>query len=89
MSFHASLLRRLWQPWNPLFWLMVVFNLLSSAMTTVLWALPADSGLRGWLAALALLNTFAGGWLLARLWRGPAPVSGDKHVQGPVDHDGR
>ncbi|MGS5086425.1 hypothetical protein ACVC7V_07925 [Hydrogenophaga sp. A37] len=78
MTSPLSFLRRLWQPRHPLFWLVVVLNLLSSIMTTLLMVLQPQGLLRGVLTALALLNTLAGWWLLARLWRGSAPLEKDE-----------
>lgn len=84
-----SVLRRLWQPRMPLFWLVIALNLMSSAMSSVLWVMPPSGALRGLLTLFALLNTLAGWWLLARLWRETAPPEGDTHVQGPADHQDR
>lgn len=62
--------RRLWQPRHPLFWLMVVFNALSSLCTTAIVAVPLAPGWRLALAGVALGN-MAGGLVAAwRLLRG-------------------
>jgi hypothetical protein len=53
----------------PLFWLVVVLNLMSSAMSSALLVLQPTGPMRGLLIVFALLNTLAGWWLLARLWR--------------------
>jgi len=65
----VSPLRRLWQPRMPLFWLVVVLNLMSSAMSSALLVLQPTGPMRGLLIVFALLNTLAGWWLLARLWK--------------------
>ncbi len=71
-------LRRLWQPRMPLFWLVVVLNLMSSAMTSALLVLQPTGPMRGLLTVFALLNTLAGWWLLARLWRETgSPTAGE------------
>ena len=71
-------LRRLWQPRLPLFWLVVVLNLMSSAMTSALYVLQPTGAMRLLLTLFALLNTLAGWWLLARLWRETAPLEKDE-----------
>jgi len=60
---------RLFQPRNPLFWLMVAFNLLSAALAWVLrhWTLSSFGLLL--IGALALANTGMGLWLAWRLVR--------------------
>ena len=73
-----SSLRRLWQPRLPLFWLVVVLNLMSSAMTSALYVLQPTGAMRLLLTLFALLNTLAGWWLLARLWRETAPLAKDE-----------
>ena len=73
----------------PLFWLVVALNLMSSAMSSVLWVMSPSGAMRGLLTLFALLNTLAGWWLLARLWRETAPPEGDTHVQGTADHQDR
>jgi hypothetical protein len=72
-----SSLRRLWQPRLPLFWLVIALNLMSSAMTSVLYVLAPAGAMRVLLTLLALLNTLVGWWLLARLWRETAPLEKD------------
>lgn len=89
MAFQVSTLRRLWQPRWPLFWLVIALNLMSSAMTSTLLVLQPTGAMRGLLTLFALLNTLAGWWLLARLWRETAPLPGDSHVQSPADHQNR
>jgi hypothetical protein len=59
-------LRRLWQPANPLFWLMLLFNGLSSLCGWLMRTLPlSDLGLV-LLALLALANV---GFGLVAAWR--------------------
>jgi hypothetical protein len=89
MAFQVSTLRRLWQPRWPLFWLVITLNLMSSAMTSTLLVMQPTGAMRGLLTLFALLNTFAGWWLLARLWRETAPSPGETHVQGAADHQDR
>lgn len=89
MAIQLSSLRRLWQPRHPLFWLIVGLQLLSSSMTAALHVLQPHGLLRTALVLFALINTLAGWWLLARLWRETAPTTGDKHVQGPSDQQDR
>lgn len=79
MTSPGLFLRRLWQPRLPLFWLVVALNLLSSAMTSALYVLQPTGAMRLLLTLFALLNTLAGWWLLARLWRETAPA---KHNDG-------
>jgi hypothetical protein len=69
MKSSLSVLRRLWQPRMPLFWLVVVLNLMSSAMSSALLVLQPTGPMRALLVVFALLNTLCGWWLLARLWR--------------------
>ena len=85
----SEAIRRIWQPRKGLFWLMLGFNALSSAIVTFIHLHDPPAGLRLVLGLLALTNTFIGWWLLARLWREGAPADpnpGDTHVQRPADH---
>jgi len=69
-----SRLKRLWQPRNPLFWLMLLFNGLSSVLGWVL-HIAAPQGLWLWLLTLlALCNALAGMGLLWYLWSVSAPL---------------
>ncbi len=52
--------RRLWQPGKLLFWQMLVFNLLSSACTWALRALPLSTLGMLLVASVALLNVVFG-----------------------------
>ncbi len=66
-------LKRLWQPRNPMFWLMLAFNGLSSVMAWVL-HLGQPTGAMLWgLTLLALGNALAGMGLLWRLWADERP----------------
>jgi 4-hydroxybenzoate polyprenyltransferase len=69
MPSFADALRRLWQPRKPLFWLVVGFQILSSALVLFIQIHQPPAGLRLVLGLLALTNTVLGWWLLARLWR--------------------
>jgi len=68
-----SRLKRLWQPRNPLFWLMLVFNLLSSTMAWFLHLAQPVGALLLVVTLLALVNALAGMVLLWRLWADTAP----------------
>lgn len=69
----ADAFRRIWQPRNGLFWLVVVLQLLSSAFVLFIQIHQPPAGLRLALGLLALGNTLLGWWLLARLWREGPP----------------
>ncbi|MDZ4237216.1 MAG: hypothetical protein U1A81_03600 [Hydrogenophaga sp.] len=88
MQFLAPSVQRLWQPRKPLFWLVVIFNMLSSAMAWGLHLAQPEGAVLVVLPLLALANTGMGWWLLWRLWN-ETPSSGDKHVQSPVDQQNR
>lgn len=64
-------LSRLIQPRNPLFWLMLVFNLLSSLFAWVLRSYPLNTAGLVLVASLALANAILGMWLAWRLVRDP------------------
>ena len=53
-------LRRLWQPRNPLFWMMVAFNALSSLCSWALRALPLNNVGLLLVSAIALMNVCFG-----------------------------
>lgn len=63
--------KRLWRPRLGLFWLVVLFNVLSSGMTWTLHLADPQGALRWMLALLALTNAAAGWYLLWRLWNYP------------------
>lgn len=67
---HALRWRRLWQPGHPLFWLMVVFNALSSACAWLLHTWPLAPAWQIALALVALGNVAAGTLAAWRLLRG-------------------
>lgn len=69
MTSLADAFRRVWQPRKPLFWLVVGFQILSSAIVLFIQIHEPPAGLRLVLGLLALTNTLLGWWLLARLWR--------------------
>jgi hypothetical protein len=61
--------KRLWQPRNPMFWMMVGFNALSSVCTWAMRALPLNTAGLLLLAFVALLNVGCGllaAWTLLR-----------------------
>jgi hypothetical protein len=60
--------RRLWQPRNPLFWLVLGLNVLSSVLVLGFHTLPLADTPRLLLGLLALVDTLLGWWLLRRLW---------------------
>lgn len=62
--------QRLWQPHRGLFWLMIVFNLLSSLMAWMLRTVPLSTAGLLVVGGFALANALGGLWLAARLWRG-------------------
>jgi uncharacterized membrane protein HdeD (DUF308 family) len=78
--------RRIWQPQRGLFWLMLVFNALSSVLAWALHLLQPTGGLLVVITLLALTNAVMGWWLLAILWRTSAnpSIQGDPHVQSPA-----
>lgn len=62
-------LSRLLQPRNPLFWLMLAFNVLSSLFALGLRAYPLNPVGQTVVGALALANALGGMWLAWRLVR--------------------
>lgn len=63
-------LSRLIQPRNPIFWLMLVFNLLSSLFAWILRSYPLNTLGTALVVILALVNAFLGMWYAYRLVRG-------------------
>lgn len=63
-------LSRLIQPRNPIFWLMLVFNLLSSLFAWILRSYPLSTLGTVLVVTLALANAFLGMWYAYRLVRG-------------------
>lgn len=69
--------KRLWQPRNPMFWMMVGFNVLSSLCTWALRALPLSTAGLLLVGFVALLNVGCGllaAWALLR--QEPPPSRG-------------
>jgi hypothetical protein len=66
-------LRRLWQPREPLFWVMVGFNLLSSLGAWALRSLPLTGSGLLLVGGLSLANVGLGLWAAWRLLRLPDP----------------
>lgn len=65
-------LSRLIQPRNPLFWLLLVLNLLSALISHLLHTRDLPMLLRGGLGAFALANLLLGLWVGWRLMAEPA-----------------
>jgi type II secretory pathway component PulM len=70
-----SRLARLWQPRNPLFWMSLGFNALSSVFALAMHLPGVTPTGRGILAALALADSLAGMYLAWRLMRDPPPAA--------------
>jgi hypothetical protein len=62
--------RRLWQPGRPAFWLLVAFNLLSTAFGWAQRSLPLNDTAALLFGALAVLNALFGLFVGWRLWQG-------------------
>lgn len=88
MTSLSDAFNRLWQPRKGLFWLVVGFQGLSSALVLFIQIHEPPTSMRLALTLLALTNTLIGWWLMARLWReGAPPPQGDPpNVQRPADH---
>ena len=69
----SHIFRRLWQPRNGLFWLMLGFNVLSSFMVGFLQVTDPPMGIRLVVSLFALTNSLIGWWLTVRLWRESDP----------------
>jgi hypothetical protein len=63
----------LFQPRNPLFWLMLVLNALSLLLAWVVRNRPLNRWGMALVAAFAIGNAVVGVWLAWRLMREPAP----------------
>jgi hypothetical protein len=74
MPSFAAAFRRLWQPRKGLFWLMLGFQALSSALVLFIQIHEPPPGMRLALGLLALTNTLLSWWLALRLWRDGAPT---------------
>jgi hypothetical protein len=64
-------LSRIFQPRNPLFWMMVAVNALSSALAWIVHNRPLNTPAMLVVAIFALGNAVIGTWLLVRLLRTP------------------
>lgn len=84
----STAFRRIWQPRKGLFWLMLGFQALSTALVLFIQIHEPPAGPRLMLGLLALTNTLISWWLLARLWRegAPSPTGEPSHVQRSADH---
>jgi len=69
-------IKRLWQPRRGLFWMMVMFNVLSSVCTYAMRAYPLNRVGMLLLAFVALLNVAFGLLAAWQLMREPPPQSG-------------
>ncbi|NIM42246.1 MAG: hypothetical protein GTN84_16835 [Hydrogenophaga sp.] len=70
----AAAVHRLWQPRKGLFWLVLGFQALSSALVLFIQIHEPPAGVRLALGLLALTNTLLSWWLALRLWREGAPA---------------
>jgi len=68
-------LSRLYQPRNPLFWLMLMLNALSPTLAWVVHNRPLNAWATVLLTCFALGNAFLGTFLLWRLLREEPPAS--------------
>jgi hypothetical protein len=66
-------LRRLWQPRNSLFWMMVMFNVLSSVCSWAMRALPLNMLGLLLVGGVALMNVVFGLLAAWKLVNEPAP----------------
>jgi hypothetical protein len=66
-------LSRLWQPRNPLFWMMVMFNVLSSVCSWAMRALPLNMLGLLLVGGVALMNVIFGLLAVWKLLKDPAP----------------
>ena len=60
---------RVFQPRNPLFWLMLALNALSAALAWIVQNRPLNTVAMVVVAVFALCNALVGTWLLWRLMR--------------------
>ena len=66
-------LSRLWQPRSPLFWMMVMFNVLSSVCSWAMRALPLNTVGLLLVGGVALMNVVCGLLAAWKLLNEPAP----------------
>ena len=71
----AEIVRRLWQPRRGLFWLMLVLQLLSSAIVLFIQITNPPDALRLVLGLMALVDSLLAWWLTVRLWREAGPAT--------------
>jgi hypothetical protein len=75
--------KRLWQPRNPMFWMMLGFNVLSSLCTWAMQALPLNHLGLALLAVVALLNVGMGLLAAWTLMRQPPPAGARAQSEAP------
>lgn len=68
-------LSRLVQPRNPLFWMMLVLNLLSAALAWIVQNRPLNTLATVVVGVFALSNALIGTWLMWRLLRDEPPAN--------------
>ncbi len=68
----SAMIGRLYQPRNPLFWLMVGLNLMSSVCMGIVHARQPEGLVLALLLAFALCDALLGMWIAFRLARVPA-----------------
>ncbi|MBA3593800.1 MAG: hypothetical protein M3Q12_05340 [Pseudomonadota bacterium] len=68
-------LSRLFQPRNPLFWMMVALNSLSAALAWIVQNRPLNTLAMVIVGVFAVCNALIGTWLMWRLVRDKSPVS--------------
>lgn len=69
----AMKLSRLFQPRNPLFWMMLVLNVLSMALAWIVQNRPLNTLAMIIVGVFALCNALIGTWLMWRLVRDEPP----------------
>lgn len=69
---------RLYQPRNPLFWLLVLLNVLSSAISLVLQKQVLPMTVTLLLAVFVLINIVLGVRIVVQLMKEPAPHAGSR-----------
>ena len=70
-------LSRLFQPRNPLFWIMLALNALSSVLAWIAHTRTLDTAGILLISTFAILNAVLGTWLAWRLLRAPPAVQID------------